>query len=71
MPQKVLKYIGYWLTLDQTQRLINAPDITTLKGIQDRAIFAILIGCGLRRSELANQICEDVYQREGRLLLRK
>ncbi len=43
--------IGNWLSADQAKRLINCPDITTLKGKRDHAILAVLLGCGLRRSE--------------------
>jgi hypothetical protein len=40
---------GNWLSLKQAQALLNAPDITTTKGLRDRAIIAVLLGCGLRR----------------------
>ena len=32
---------GNWLSLKQAQTLLNAPDITTLKGLRDRAIIAV------------------------------
>ena len=41
--------MGNWLSARQAQALLNAPDITTLKGLRDRAILAVLLGCGLRR----------------------
>src|SRR5246127_5287122 len=41
--------LGNWLTVPQAQKLLNAPDATTLKGLRDRAILAVLLGCGLRR----------------------
>jgi site-specific recombinase XerC len=44
---------GNWLSLKQAQALLNAPDITTLKGSRDRAIIAVLLGCALRRFEAA------------------
>ena len=44
---------GNWLSLKQAQALLDAPDITTRKGLRDRAIIAVLLGCGLRRSEVA------------------
>jgi len=37
---------GNWLTLNQAQRLIRTPDLTTLKGLRDRAILVIMIGLG-------------------------
>ena len=45
--------VGNWLSARQAQSLLNAPDITTLRGLRNRAILAVLLGCGLRRSEVA------------------
>jgi site-specific recombinase XerD len=44
---------GNWLTQTQAQALLDAPDTATLKGVRDQAILGVLLGCGLRRSELA------------------
>ncbi len=57
---------GNWLTLDQAQELLSKPDNTMITGLRDRAILAILLGCGLRRSEVANLTFKHVQQREGR-----
>jgi integrase len=57
---------GNWLSLQQAQALLNAPDIQTLKGLRDRAMFAILLGCGLRRAELALLTFRHIQQRESR-----
>src|SRR6202521_215697 len=43
---------GNWRTREQASRLLDAPDPGKLKGKRDRAILALLIGCGLRRAEL-------------------
>src|ERR1700676_3531707 len=45
--------MGNWLSVRQAQSLLNAPDVTTVTGLRDRAILAVLLGCGLRRSEVA------------------
>jgi site-specific recombinase XerD len=45
--------IGNWLSQRQAQTLLSAPDIATVRGLRDRAILAVLLGCGLRRSEAA------------------
>jgi site-specific recombinase XerD len=63
------KKLGNWLTKEQAQHLINTPDITTLKGLRDRAILAVLIGCGLRREEAASLTCAHLQQREGRWVI--
>ncbi len=58
--------MGNWLSLKQAQALVSAPDVTTLKGLRDRAILATLLGCGLRRSEVAALTFAHIQQRDGR-----
>src|SRR6266513_4256735 len=58
--------VGNWLSLRQAQALLSAPDITTLRGLRDRAILAVLLGCGLRRSEAAALAFTHLQQRDGR-----
>jgi site-specific recombinase XerD len=60
---------GNWLAKQQAQQLLNAPDIATLKGLRDRAILALLLGCGLRRAEAANLTFDCIQQRDGRWVL--
>jgi integrase len=57
---------GNWLTLDQAERLLDLPHPKTKKGKRDRALLALLVGCGLRRQELARLRMEDIQQRDGR-----
>src|SRR5450432_2039 len=58
--------VGNWLSLRQAQALLSAPDTTTLRGLRDRAILAVLLGCGLRRSEVAALTFTHLQQRDGR-----
>ena len=58
--------VGNWLSVRQAQSLLNAPDATTVRGLRDRAILAVLLGCGLRRSEVAALTFAHVQQRDGR-----
>src|SRR5580698_1931551 len=58
--------VGNWLSLRQAQALLSAPDIATICGLRDRAILAVLLGCGLRRSEVAALTFTHLQQRDGR-----
>src|ERR1039457_3834444 len=57
---------GNWLSVKQAQTLLNTPDVTTTKGLRDRAILAVLLGCGVRRSEVAALTMSHVQQGDGR-----
>lgn len=60
---------GNWLIREQAQRLIDAPDISKLKGLRDRAILAVMVGGGLRRAEVARLKWGDVQMREARWVI--
>ena len=60
---------GNWLTTTEAEALINAPDDITLKGKRDRALLAVMVGCGLRRDELARLTRDHIQQREGRWVI--
>jgi integrase len=61
--------LGNWLTREQARELLTVPDRSTLKGKRDAAILALLVGCALRRVELAALKMEDIQQREGRWVI--
>jgi site-specific recombinase XerD len=56
--------LGNWLSPEEARRLWQAPDTSTLKGKRDCAILAVLLGCGLRRRELADLQFAHLQQRE-------
>jgi len=56
--------IGNWLTADQGKRLLAAFAGEDLRSIRDYAMIAVLLGCGLRRAEVAGLAVEHLQQRE-------
>ena len=58
--------LGNWLSACEARALWQSPDAETLKGKRDRAIIAVLLGCGLRRRELADLTFDHLQRREDR-----
>ncbi len=61
--------LGNWLTREQAKELLAVPDRSTIKGKRDYAILALLVGCALRRQELAGLDIEKIQMREGRWVI--
>ena len=61
--------LGNWLTKEQARELLAVPDRQTTKGKRDYAILALLVGCALRRRELASLTVEDIQMRENRWVI--
>jgi site-specific recombinase XerD len=57
--------LGNWLTAEQSRAVLQVPNIQTLKGCRDRAMLALMLGCGLRRGEVADLRVDHLQQREG------
>lgn len=60
---------GMWLQKNQVKTLYSLPNRETLSGKRDAAIFALLIGCGLRRSEATSITWVHYAERDGRMAL--
>ena len=56
-----------FLSLDDVDRLIAAPDVTTARGLRDRALVEVLYATGLRVSELVGLRLTDLHLDEGYL----
>jgi integrase len=60
---------GNWLTQNQAQELVNAASKTDLRGWRDGAILGLLLGCGLRRSEVVGLTLDQLQTRDGRWVI--
>lgn len=57
-----------FLSLDEVEALLAAPDVKTLAGVRDHAMIEVLYATGLRVSELVNLGLNDVNLTDGFLL---
>jgi integrase/recombinase XerD len=48
------------LSLDEVERLIEAPDLNTPQGTRDRAILEVMYATGMRVSEVAGLRVTDL-----------
>ena len=60
---------GNRLAKQQAQEVLDSPKCTIMKGASDRAILAVLVGCGLRRNEAAHLAFDHVQMRESRWVI--
>lgn len=61
--------MGNWLTRNQAQELVNAASTNSLRGWRDGAMLGLLLGCGLRRSEVVGLNLDQLQSREGRWVI--
>ena len=57
--------LGNWLTAEQDKNLLESPQGNTLPSKRDRAVLAVLLGCGLRWAEAIGLALETIQLREG------
>lgn len=57
---KVEKRSPVTLTIEQVDQLLNAPDMTTLKGIRDKAMLELMYATGMKVSELLSLSVQDI-----------
>src|SRR3954452_7132158 len=56
--------VGNWLSTGEGEKLLSATSAGTLRHKRDAAIVALLLGCGLRRSEVVALKVGDIQKRE-------
>ena len=61
--------VGNWLSAEQGKKLIASPSGPELRAVRNRAVLAMLIGCGLRRAEVVTVAVEDFELREDHWVL--
>jgi integrase/recombinase XerD len=67
---RVHRKLPIFLTVEEVERLLAAPDEKEPAGERDRAMLEVLYACGLRVSELCGLCVEDVNLRDGLLIAR-
>lgn len=53
------------LSVEEVDRLLQQPDVSTVIGLRDRAMIELLYSCGLRVSELCGLRVSDIQVDEG------
>lgn len=56
--------IGNWLTAEQARQMLDGLIGPDLRSKRDYAMLSVLLGCGLRRAEVAQLGIQDLQQRE-------
>ncbi len=59
------------LSVSEVEVVLSQPDLTTPKGVRDRAILEVLYSTGLRRTELVRLEMNDLNAEAGTLLVRE
>jgi integrase/recombinase XerD len=63
-PPKQAQRLPKALTIDQVERLLDAPERDTVTGVRDRALLELLYATGARVSEVVQLDVDDVSHRE-------
>lgn len=67
-PPRVLPALPHFLSVEQVERLLAAPDVSTPRGLRDRAMIEVLYATGLRVSELVGLRAADLDLEHGFLM---
>ena len=61
---------GKWMNSEQAMRFLNSPPADSTIGLRDRALLALLLGCGCRREEAARLEVEQLETVDGVRVIR-
>ncbi len=64
---KLDRRLPSFLTIEETVRLLKAPDLATTQGLRDRAIIELIYAAGLRVSELVKLNMEQINLDSGEI----
>lgn len=64
---KIGRKLPHWLSLEEVDLLLQAPDVSTALGIRDRCMLEVMYATGLRVSELVGLKMENLSLNEGYL----
>jgi integrase/recombinase XerD len=67
---KAPRSLPRYLSLDEVERLLKAPEVSTPEGLRDRAMIELLYATGLRVSELVSLRIKDLQFEAGYLVSR-
>jgi integrase/recombinase XerD len=67
---KIRRSLPHALSIDQVEKLLDAPSPETPIGIRDRAMLELAYGAGLRISELCGLTFDDLAEKEQLLSIR-
>lgn len=59
------------LTAEEAERVINVPDVSTPRGLRDRAILEVLYSTGMRRMEIVAFSLYDLDRERGTVMVRE
>lgn len=69
LPKTKRRQVSF-LSTEETERLIEAVDTSTVSGVRDRAILELLFSSGLRVSELTNLNRDHINLQRGEFMVR-
>ncbi len=57
------------LTAEQVKKILDSFDTKSIEGLRNKAIFALMVTCGLRTIEVSRADCSDLKKSCGRTML--